>query len=94
MPACQKLYGAAANDMYSFYYLLNQENMNCEAPNFRWTMPRPYEVYDDPSMLIDAELLLDSALERAQKIGGPVLERVQTQYDNWMKTMQIVNDKL
>lgn len=94
LPACQKLYGSAANDMYSFYYLLNQENMNCEAPNFRWTMPRPYEVYDDPSMLIDAELLLDSALERAQKEGGQVLERVQTQYDNWMLTMQMVNDKL
>lgn len=94
LPACQKLYGPAANDMYSFYYLLNQENMNCTAPNFRWTMPRPNEVYDDPSMLIDAEMLLDSALERAQKIGGPILERVQTQYDNWMKTMQIVNDKL
>ena len=93
MPACKKLFGPAANDMYSFYALLNQENMNCTAPNFRWSLPRPYEVYDDPSMLIDAELLLDSALEKAQKVGGDVLERVQTQYDNWMLTMEMVNNK-
>ena len=93
MPACQKLFGPAANDMYSFYYLLNQENMNCEAPNFRWTLPRPYEIYDDPSMLIDAELLLESALEKAEKAGGAVLERVQTQVDNWALTMEMVNSQ-
>lgn len=93
LPACQKLFGPAANDMYSFYYLLNQENMNCEAPNFRWTLPRPYEIYDDPSMLIDAELLLESALEKAEKAGGAVLERVQTQVDNWALTMEMVNSQ-
>jgi len=94
LPACQKLYGPAANDMYSFYQLLNQENMNCPAPNFRWTLPRPYEVYDDPNMLLDAELLLDSALEQAKKVGGAVLERVQTQFDNWTLSMEMVNSKV
>ena len=90
LDACQKLYGPAANDMYSFYCLLNQENMNCTAPNFRWSLPRPYEVYDDPNMLLDAELLLDSALEKAAKVGGAVLERVQTQYDNWMISLDMI----
>ena len=83
MPACKKLFGSAANDMYSFYFLLNQENMNCQAPNFRWTLPTVQEVYDDPQMLMDADLLLESALERAEKEGGAVLERVQNQIANW-----------
>ena len=93
LPACQKLYGPAANYMYSFYFRLNQENMNCTAPNFRWTLPRPYEIYDDPGMLTDVELLLKDALAQAQRVGGDVQKRVETQIANWQLSLEMIHSK-
>lgn len=39
MPACKKLFGPAAADMYAFYKALNDANKNCTAPNYYWRCP-------------------------------------------------------
>lgn len=41
MPACKKLFGPAAADMYAFYKALNDANKNCTAPNYYWALPEP-----------------------------------------------------
>lgn len=82
MPACEKLYGPAAGDMYAFYDTLNMANLNCEAPTYRWAMAEPYQVYT-ASYIADADMALNNALEQAKTVGGAVQERVENQITNW-----------
>ena len=82
MPACEKLYGPAAESMYTFYDALNQANLHCEAPTYRWAMAEPYQVYTD-SYIADADAALQNALTQAKTVGGAVQERVENQITNW-----------
>lgn len=87
LPACEKLYGAAANDMYAFYKALNDANKNCDAPNYYWALPEPDEFYTD-EWVAKADAALDKALKKAEAIGGDILARVENQIDNWELTKQ------
>lgn len=82
MPACEKLYGPAAGDMYAFYDTLNMANRLCQAPTYRWAMAEPNQVYT-VNYITDADNALASALEQAKKVGGVVQERVENQIANW-----------
>lgn len=92
LPACQKLYGPAANSMYSFYNSLNMANMLCKAPTYRWTMAAPQDVYTADAIK-EADAALASALDQAKKVGGTVQQRVENQIANWENSKTFIFDQ-
>ena len=87
MPACKKLFGPAAADMYAFYKALNDANKNCTAPNYYWALPEPEQVYT-AQWIAKADAAMDRALDAAAKAGGDVFKRVENQSANWEVTKQ------
>lgn len=85
MPACEKLYGAAAEDMYNFYKALNDANKNCATANYWWELVEPKLIYTE-KWVNKAETALNSAFAKASTLGGEVLERVENQRENWIRT--------
>ncbi len=45
MDACKKLFGPAADLLFSYYSGLADINSNCHAKGIAWHMPEPYELY-------------------------------------------------
>ena len=85
MPACKKLFGPAAQDMYDFYKALNDANKNCSAPNYYWAIPEPEQFYT-AEWIEKADAAMTKALEKAEAAGGVILERVLNQDQNWETT--------
>lgn len=87
-PACENLFGEAANEMYNFYKKLNDANKNCGGANYYWALPSVADVYT-PQYIAEIDTIMADALTVARKIGGVVLERVENQYENWIKTKSV-----
>ena len=84
-PACEKLFGTAAGEMYHFYKALNDANKNCTAPNYYWALPEPEQVYT-AQWIAKADAAMEKARAAAARDGGAVQERVENQYENWVTT--------
>lgn len=89
MPACEKLFGDAAEDMYKFYKILNDANKNCNYSHTDWVMPEPNLMYPQ-SVLTAAESAISKAKFTANLEGGDYLTRVSNQFAQWNTMVQTI----
>ncbi|MHB1452660.1 MAG: DUF4838 domain-containing protein [Saccharofermentanales bacterium] len=87
--ACRKLYGSAADEMFSFYYCLADIARNCTARSIAWHPPRPCEMYTDENV-VRVDRVLDTAIAASKVCSETVKARVADQTAMWAKAKATV----
>ena len=83
MDACQKLFGAAAQEMFNYYKALADSSEQCRSTNtICWVPPEPSEVYTRERVKV-----IDAAVEAAEakmnKVTDIQKERMENQFTYW-----------
>lgn len=89
MDACKKLFGPAADLLFSYYSGLADINSNCHAKGIAWHMPEPYELYT-PEAIDRIDRILAGAEELLPLLSERERLRVENQLSLWNKAKGVV----
>ena len=89
MDACKKLFGPAADLLFSYYSGLVDINSNCHAKGIAWHMPEPYELYT-PEAIDRIDRILAGAEELLPLLSERERLRVENQLSLWNKAKGVV----
>ncbi len=83
MDACQKLFGAAAQEMFNYYKALADSSEQCRSENtICWVPPEPSEVYTRERVkVIDAAV--EAAKAKMSEVTDVQKERMENQFTYW-----------
>ena len=89
--ACQKLFGAAADAMLSYYLCLADINGRCNAKAIAWHMPEPQEMYT-PEAVARVDRAAAAIRSLCGELSGNELRRVENQLALWEKAKAVIQN--
>lgn len=86
-PACQQLFGPAAEQMYAYYRVFEKATMASELTGENWRLPSPELIYT-PEYETEATRLIESALAATED--PTILARIEQERKNWQEATQML----
>ena len=87
--ACRKLYGAAADEMFTYYKALADSSEQCRAYSMTWIPPKPSEMY--PQERVDViNAAIKAAEAKLDSVTDTQKQRMEDQIAIWKKASLLI----
>ena len=89
LDACNKLYGSAGKEMYSYYKALANASETCTAYSMTWIPPEPAAMYNT-AQIGKIDVALNSAKAKLNSVTADQKKRMENQISLWEKAKKLI----